>query len=274
MLAEVHGHREGGHRQGLDTSTCDDREQPSGAGRARSCAVETASACRWPGAQILEQVSFAIGPGEFTGLIGSNGAGKTTLLRVILGLQRPGSGQVHVLGQRRSPRVSRRLRAAEGAARPRHADARAGPGRARPRRAAGSACAAVAPARPGGRRRCCTRSTPSPSPTPGSGNLSGGEQQRVLIAHALISRPAAAAARRAAGEPGPAQRPGDHQPAARIVGRAADRGAALRARDEPAAAGDGPHRLPRRRPRGERHDRRGHPHRRAQRACTATTSTC
>ncbi len=51
------------------------------------------------GRQILDQVSFSIGSGEFTGLIGPNGAGKTTLLRVILGLQRPGSGRVSVLGR-------------------------------------------------------------------------------------------------------------------------------------------------------------------------------
>ena len=41
---------------------------------------------------MLDDVSFAIAPGEFTGLIGSNGAGKTTLFRVILGLQRAERG--------------------------------------------------------------------------------------------------------------------------------------------------------------------------------------
>ena len=46
------------------------------------------------GRQILENVSFGVRAGEFTGLIGSNGAGKTTLLRVILGLQRPSTGRV------------------------------------------------------------------------------------------------------------------------------------------------------------------------------------
>ena len=49
---------------------------------------------RLGGRQILSGVSFAVAPGQFTGLIGPNGAGKTTLLRVILGLQprRPRAG--------------------------------------------------------------------------------------------------------------------------------------------------------------------------------------
>ena len=50
------------------------------------------------GRTILDGVSFEVRDGEFTGLIGSNGVGKTTLLRVILGLQRPDTGQVRVLG--------------------------------------------------------------------------------------------------------------------------------------------------------------------------------
>ena len=49
--------------------------------------------------KVLDGVSFEIRRGEFTGLIGSNGVGKTTLLRVILGLQRPDSGEVRVLGE-------------------------------------------------------------------------------------------------------------------------------------------------------------------------------
>ena len=56
------------------------------------------------GRQILDQVSFTVSAGQFTGLIGPNGAGKTTLLRVILGLQRPTEGKVTIQGQPRSHR--------------------------------------------------------------------------------------------------------------------------------------------------------------------------
>jgi zinc/manganese transport system ATP-binding protein len=49
---------------------------------------------RLGGRQILRDVSLDVQPGEFTGLIGPNGAGKTTLLRVILGLQEVSEGTV------------------------------------------------------------------------------------------------------------------------------------------------------------------------------------
>jgi zinc/manganese transport system ATP-binding protein len=50
---------------------------------------------RLGGRQILCDVSLSVSAGEFTGLIGPNGAGKTTLLRVILGLQEASEGAVH-----------------------------------------------------------------------------------------------------------------------------------------------------------------------------------
>jgi ABC-type multidrug transport system ATPase subunit len=65
---------------------------------------------RLSGREILNDVSFAIRPGEFTGLIGPNGAGKTTILRVILGLQPPSSGTVTVAGAEPGRRPGRRHR--------------------------------------------------------------------------------------------------------------------------------------------------------------------
>jgi lipopolysaccharide transport system ATP-binding protein len=47
----------------------------------------------------LRNVSFDVRPGESIGIIGSNGAGKSTLLRLICGLGRPTTGEVHVRGR-------------------------------------------------------------------------------------------------------------------------------------------------------------------------------
>jgi branched-chain amino acid transport system ATP-binding protein len=47
----------------------------------------------------LRRVSLHVDPGEIVTLIGANGAGKTTLLRTVAGLQRPAGGQVHFRGQ-------------------------------------------------------------------------------------------------------------------------------------------------------------------------------
>src|SRR5579871_3792167 len=48
----------------------------------------------------LDNFTMSIRPGETYGLIGPNGSGKTTLIRIIVGLTRPTSGEVQVLGQR------------------------------------------------------------------------------------------------------------------------------------------------------------------------------
>ncbi len=55
---------------------------------------------KWYGnVQAVKDVSLAVGKGETFGFLGPNGAGKTTTIRCILGLLRPDSGQVRVLGK-------------------------------------------------------------------------------------------------------------------------------------------------------------------------------
>jgi zinc/manganese transport system ATP-binding protein len=144
---------------------------------------------RIAGRDILRDVRFTIGPGQFTGLIGSNGAGKTTLLRVILGLQAPTSGTVSVCGERHAarkgligyvpqkiqldPDMPVRARDLVGLGLDGHRLGFALPSRGR-RQQVDEMLAAVGAAAFADER---------------VGHLSGGEQQRVMIAHALISSP-------------------------------------------------------------------------------------
>jgi zinc/manganese transport system ATP-binding protein len=149
---------------------------------------------RLSGRDILRDVGFAIRPGEFTGLIGPNGAGKTTILRVILGLVAPSSGTVTIAGEprgkgRRSgaaslvgyvpqklliePDMPLRVRDVVALGIDGHRLGMPLPSRAR-RELVGESLRAV-----GADGYADAR----------VGELSGGEQQRVMIAHALISRP-------------------------------------------------------------------------------------
>jgi zinc/manganese transport system ATP-binding protein len=141
------------------------------------------------GRQILDHVTFSVRAGEFTGLIGSNGAGKTTLLRVILGLQRPSEGTVSVHGSPRTnkhqsigyvpqkvlldPDMPLRARDLVALGIDGHRFGIPLPSRQR-RDAVDEMLHAVDADRFADSR---------------VGTLSGGEQQRVLIAHALIGRP-------------------------------------------------------------------------------------
>ena len=48
----------------------------------------------------VDDLSFTVQPGVVTGFLGPNGAGKSTTMRLILGLDRPASGEALVNGQR------------------------------------------------------------------------------------------------------------------------------------------------------------------------------
>ncbi|HMD24628.1 MAG TPA: metal ABC transporter ATP-binding protein, partial [Streptosporangiaceae bacterium] len=144
---------------------------------------------RLGGRDILCDVSFGIRPGQFTGLIGPNGAGKTTLLKVILGLQPVTSGAVLLDGEPRpardasigyvpqklglEPDVPLRVRDVVSLGLDGHKFGIRLPSRAR-REQVDDMLIAV-----GAQRYANAR----------VGELSGGEQQRVMIAHALISKP-------------------------------------------------------------------------------------
>jgi zinc/manganese transport system ATP-binding protein len=142
---------------------------------------------RLGGRTVLNDVSFSVKAGEFTGLIGSNGAGKTTLFRVILGLEAPVSGSFRVGDGRRAradvgyvpqkflldPDMPLRGRDLIALGLDGH---RLGlPLPSRTRRARVDEMVEAVDARAFADARV--------------GQLSGGEQQRILIAHALISRP-------------------------------------------------------------------------------------
>ena len=49
--------------------------------------------------QVLEDVTFAVPPGQVVGLLGPNGAGKTTSMRVLLGILDADTGSVRWNGQ-------------------------------------------------------------------------------------------------------------------------------------------------------------------------------
>jgi zinc/manganese transport system ATP-binding protein len=141
------------------------------------------------GRSILRDVNFRIDHSEFTGLIGTNGAGKTTLLRVILGLQEVSSGRVSIHGE-----TLTRSNKSIGYVPQKVLFEADLPVRVRDFVALG-----VDGTRFGIARRSKSlydvvdemleAVEASQFSTRPIGSLSGGEQQRVLIAHALVAKP-------------------------------------------------------------------------------------
>ena len=62
----------------------------------------------------VDDVSFAVAPGEILALLGPNGAGKTTTLRMLAGLIEPSSGDVEVGGEAMTRQSATRLRSRVG----------------------------------------------------------------------------------------------------------------------------------------------------------------
>jgi ABC-2 type transport system ATP-binding protein len=54
----------------------------------------------------VDNLSLTISSGISFGLLGPNGAGKTTLIRLLVGLLRPKSGSIHIVGQTPSRKTS------------------------------------------------------------------------------------------------------------------------------------------------------------------------
>jgi len=145
---------------------------------------------RLGGRSVLGDVSFSLGKGEFTGIIGPNGAGKTTLLRVILGLIEPSGGRVLVDG---AP-LHNKNKAAIGYVPQKLVIDPDMPLRARDVVSLGLDGHRLGFGFPSRQRRALVEAALADVGADGYadarvGELSGGEQQRVLIAHALISRP-------------------------------------------------------------------------------------
>jgi len=147
-------------------------------------------AARYGSRVIWTNASFTVPAGSFTAILGPNGSGKSTLVRLILGLLPPASGVIEVLGEaprRGNPRIgyvpqgsnfdpelSIRGRDFVALGVDGHKWGVRLAGRAQVENAVDSSIASV------DARGYADRPL---------GRLSGGEQQRLLLAQALIGRP-------------------------------------------------------------------------------------
>jgi zinc/manganese transport system ATP-binding protein len=171
---------------------------PATVPRAEAPAVAlNGAAIRMGGREILSDVSLTVGQGEFVAVLGPNGAGKSTLMKAILGLVPLAGGSIDVMG--RPPHQARtqvgylpQRQSFDAATRVRGVDlVTLG--------LDGARWGVPVPLTPTARRRRRTErarvqevialvGAGSYADRP-IGELSGGEQQRLLIATALVRRP-------------------------------------------------------------------------------------
>ncbi|MFI1703858.1 NHLP bacteriocin export ABC transporter permease/ATPase subunit [Streptomyces griseoruber] len=142
------------------------------------------------GPLVLDDVSFEVRPGEFVAVVGPSGCGKSTLLRLLIGFERPVSGQVLYDGQDLAALDRSAVRRQCGVVL-QHAqpftgsilDVICGTGAHTPEEA--MAAAELAGLAEDIRRMPMGLHTI----VSGSGSVSGGQRQRLMIAQALIRRP-------------------------------------------------------------------------------------
>lgn len=142
------------------------------------------------GPLVLDDVSFEVRPGEFVAIVGPSGCGKSTLLRLLIGFDRPVSGSVLYDGQDLAALDRSAVRRQCGVVL-QHAqpftgsilDVICGTGSYTPEEAMAAArmagLAADIERMPMGLHTIVS----------GSGSVSGGQRQRLMIAQALIRRP-------------------------------------------------------------------------------------
>jgi zinc/manganese transport system ATP-binding protein len=161
---------------------------------SEAIALHDAAAARG-GAPVWSDVGLAIGSGEFVAVLGPNGAGKSTFLDVVLGLLPLSAGTVSVLGE--APRAARvrigylpQRRNFDASTRVRGVDVvRLGLDGARwglPLPAVWSGSARAARDKVDAVIELVGAAAYAERPI---GSLSGGEQQRLLIAQALVRDP-------------------------------------------------------------------------------------
>lgn len=144
------------------------------------------------GPAVIDDLSLEIAPGEYVGICGTSGCGKSTLMRLMLGFERPWSGQVSFDGQALDAVNLRALRRQIGTV------------QQNARLMAGSIFQNISVCAPGlteeqaweaAEAACLAddiRAMPMKMNTmvsEGGGGLSGGQRQRLLIARALAAKP-------------------------------------------------------------------------------------